>query len=172
LEIPSYAALGHRHRNLAEQEKTMKAIVQEKYGLPQDVLELQEIDKPEVKDDQVLLRIHALSIHIGDFYIMTGVPYIMRPAYGLRRPKASVPGTDVAGRVEAIGKDVTLVQPGDEVFGWCTGAFAEYASVSETALVPKPANLTFEQAAAVGTSACTALQALRDHGKVQSGQKF
>lgn len=149
----------------------MKAIVQEKYGLPHDVLGLQEIDKPTVRDDEVLVRVRAASIHIGDYYIMTGVPYILRPAYGLRRPKAPVPGTDVAGRVEEVGKDVTLLRPGDEVFGWCTGGFAEYASISEDTLVPKPANLTFEQAAAVGTSACAALQGLRDHGKVQPGEK-
>lgn len=149
----------------------MKAIVQQKYGPPVDVLELQEFDKPAVKDDEVLLRVRAASIHIGDLYIMMGVPYIMRPIYGLRGPRVSVPGTDVAGQVEAVGKDVTLWGPGDEVFGWCKGAFAEYASVSEAALVPKPANLTYVEASAIGTSACTALQGLRDPGKVESGQK-
>ena len=122
----------------------MKAIVQHKYGPPVDVLELQELDKPVVKDDEVLVRVHAASVHIGDYYVIRGVPYIMRPVFGLQSPRASVPGTDVAGEVEAVGKDVTQLRPGDEVFGWCKGAFAEYASVSEAALTTKPANLTFE----------------------------
>jgi NADPH:quinone reductase-like Zn-dependent oxidoreductase len=99
------------------------------------------------------------------------VPYITRPMIGLLRPKNSVPGEDIAGRVEAMGKKVRQLRPGDEVFGWCKGAFAEYACAGEDNLVPRPANLTFEQAAAVGVSAVTALQALRDQGKVQSGQK-
>jgi NADPH:quinone reductase-like Zn-dependent oxidoreductase len=149
----------------------MKAIVQYKYGSPDDVLELQEIDKPVVKDDEVLVRVHAASVHIGDWLLMRGVPYIMRMASGLRKPKNSVPGMDIAGKVEAVGKNVKQLQPGDEVFGWCTGAFAEYACAGEDNFVPKPANLTFEQAAAVGTSAFTALQALRDQGQVQPGQK-
>ena len=102
---------------------------------------------------------------------MTGSPFVMRMATGLRRPKNPVPGTDIAGTVEAVGKDVHGLRPGDEVFGWCTGAFAEYASASEDHFVLKPANLTFEQAAAVGVSATTALQLLRDDGHVQSGQK-
>jgi NADPH:quinone reductase-like Zn-dependent oxidoreductase len=150
----------------------MKAIVQYKYGSPDDVLELQEIDKPVVKDDEVLVRVHAASVHIGDWLLMRGVPYIMRMASGLRKPKNSVPGMDIAGKVEAVGKNVKQLQPGDEVFGWCTGAFAEYACAGEDNFVPKPANLTFEQAAAVGTSAFTALQALRDQGQVQPGQKI
>ena len=102
---------------------------------------------------------------------MTGSPFVMRMATGLRKPKNPVPGTDIAGTVEAVGKDVHELRPGDEVFGWCTGAFAEYASASEDHFVLKPANLTFEQAAAVGVSATTALQLLRDDGQVQPGQK-
>jgi NADPH:quinone reductase-like Zn-dependent oxidoreductase len=149
----------------------MKAIVQEKFGSPEDVLELREIDQPVVEDDQVLVRVQAASIHIGDWYSMRGVPYLMRPVFSLSRAKNRVPGTDIAGTVEAVGKDVTQLAPGDEVFGWCRGAFAEYVSVSEDALAPKPVNLTFEQAAAVGVSAFTALQALRDQGKVEPGQK-
>ena len=149
----------------------MKAIVQKKFGSPDDVLELQEIDKPVVKDDEVLVRVHAASIHIGDSYGMRGVPYLLRPVFSLSRAKNRVPGTDIAGTVDAVGKSVTQLRPGDEVFGWCKGAFAEYVSVSEDALALKPANLTFEQAGAVGVSAFTALQALRDHGKVQPGQR-
>jgi NADPH:quinone reductase-like Zn-dependent oxidoreductase len=102
---------------------------------------------------------------------MTGSPFVMRFATGLRKPKNPVPGTDVSGIVEAVGKDVTRHRPGDEVFGWCAGAFADYASASQDQFIPKPANLTFEQAAAVGVSATTALQLLRDNGKVQPGQK-
>jgi NADPH:quinone reductase-like Zn-dependent oxidoreductase len=149
----------------------MRAIVQDTYGSPDKVLGLQEIARPVVKDDEVLVRVHAASVHVGDWMLVTGVPYILRTASGLRKPKNRVPGTDIAGTVEAVGKDVTQLRPGDEVFGWCTGAFAEYACAGEDHFVPKPANLTFEQAAAVGVSASTALQLLRDQGKVQPGQK-
>ena len=147
----------------------MKAIVQDRYGKPEAVLGLQEIAKPAVKDGEVLVRVHAASIHVGDWLVVTGVPYIARPAYG--KPKGRVPGTDVAGTVEAVGNGVTGLRPGDEVFGWCTGAFAEYASAPADHFVAKPANLTFEQAAAVGVSASTALQLLRDQGKIKPGQK-
>jgi NADPH:quinone reductase-like Zn-dependent oxidoreductase len=147
----------------------MKAIVQDRYGKPEAVLGLQEIAKPAVKDGEVLVRVHAASIHVGDWLVVTGVPYIARPAYG--KPKGRVPGTDVAGTVEAVGNGVTALRPGDEVFGWCTGAFAEYASAPADHFVPKPANLTFQQAAAVGVSASTALQLLRDQGKIKPGQK-
>src|ERR1700682_5042297 len=149
----------------------MKAIVQDRYGEPQAVLGLQDIAKPVAKDGEVLVRVHAASVHVGDWMLVTGVPYIARPAYGLRKPKNRVPGTDVAGTVEAIGQGVTELRPGDEVFGWCTGAFAEYACAAADHFVAKPANLTFEQAAAVGVSASTALQLLRDQGKVRAGQK-
>lgn len=149
----------------------MKAIVQDSYGSPEVVLHLEEIAIPVVTDDQALVRVHAASVHVGDWILVRGVPYIARLAVGLSKPKNRVPGTDVAGTVEAVGKNVTQVRPGDEVFGWCTGAFAEYACAAQDHFVPKPANLTFEQAAAVGVSATSALQLLRDQGKVKPGQK-
>ncbi len=148
----------------------MKAIVQDRYGSA-DVLESRDIEKPQIGDGEVLVRVHAASIHVGDLVVMSGSPYLMRMATGLRRPKNRVPGTDIAGTVEAIGKDVKGLRPGDDVFGWCTSAFAEYATASEDHFVLKPANLTFEQAAAVGVSATAALQLLRDDGHTQSGQK-
>jgi NADPH:quinone reductase-like Zn-dependent oxidoreductase len=148
----------------------MKAIVQDEYGSA-EVLHARDIEKPEIGADEVLIRVHAASVHIGDWVLMTGSPFVMRFATGLRRPKNRVPGTDVAGTVVAIGKDVERLRPGDEVFGWCAGGFAEYASASEEQFLPKPARLTFEQAAAVGVSATTALQLLRDDGKVRPGQK-
>ena len=149
----------------------MKAIVQGTYGRPEAVLGIQDLAKPVVKEGEVLVRVQAASVHVGDWMLVTGVPYIARPAYGLSKPKSPVPGTDIAGTVEAVGNGVTQLRPGDEVFGWCTGAFAEYACAAEDHFVLKPANLTFEQAAAVGVSASTALQLLRDQGKVQPGQK-
>jgi NADPH:quinone reductase-like Zn-dependent oxidoreductase len=148
----------------------MQAIVQDRYGSA-EVLEAQDIDRPEIADDEVLIRVHAASIHVGDWVLMTGVPYVMRMATGLRRPKHRVPGTDVAGTVEAVGAAVRDLRRGDEVLGWCNGAFAEYAAAPEANFVKKPASLTFEQAAAVGVSATTALQLLRDDGKVRTGQK-
>src|SRR5688572_24256668 len=148
----------------------MKAITQDRYGSAA-VLEAQDIDKPEIADDEVLVRVHAASVHIGDWVLMTGVPYVMRLGTGLSRPKHRVPGTDIAGTVEAVGANVKGLRPGDEVFGWCAGAFAEYASAPEGQFIKKPTNLTFEQAAAVGVSATTALQLLRDDGKVSPGQK-
>ncbi len=148
----------------------MQAIVMDTYGST-EVLQLRNIDKPEIGADEVLVRVHAASIHVGDWILMTGSPLVMRLATGLRRPRNSVLGTDVAGTVEAVGSDVTGLRPGDEVFGWCSGAFAEYASATEDHFVKKPANLTFEEAAAIGVSASTALQLLRDDGKVRRGQK-
>ena len=148
----------------------MKAIVQSTYGSPDDVLVLQDIDEPAVGDGDVLVRVHAASVHLGDWVLMTGVPRIMRLGTGLRAPKHRVPGTDIAGTVEAIGKDVTKLHVGDEVFGYCADGFAEYASAPEDHFVRKPAGLSFEQAAAVGVSATTALQLLRDQGKVKEGQ--
>ena len=149
---------------------TMKAIVQDKYGSP-DVLELQDIDKPEVKDDEVLVRVRAASAKINYWDLPAGVRYILRLiAVGLRKPRNTVPGLDLAGQVEAVGKNVKRFQPSDEVFGWCTGAFAEYVSVSEYALALKPVNITFEQAAVVPVSAITALHGLRDKGQLQPGQ--
>jgi NADPH:quinone reductase-like Zn-dependent oxidoreductase len=148
----------------------MKAIVQDKYGSP-DVLQLKDIDKPLVNDDEVLVRVHAAAVNIGDWHLLRGVPYVMRTVVGLRRPKREIPGTDVAGRVESVGGGVKQLRPGDEVFGWCEGAFAEYACAPENNYLPKPANITFEQAAAVGDSAFTALNAVRNQGKVQPGHE-
>jgi len=149
----------------------MKAIVQDTYGST-DVLELRDIDKPEIADDEVLVRVHAAGVDRGVWHQMAGLPYPIRLAgYGLRTPKTKTPGMDVAGVVEAVGKDVTRFQPGDEVFGIAKGSFAEYARAPEKKLAPKPANLTFEQAAAVSISGSTALQAVRDHGRVKPGQK-
>ena len=147
----------------------MKAIVQDKYGSP-DVLRLEDIDTPVVNAGEVLVRAHAAAVNIGDWHLL-GVPYIMRLAVGLSKPKREIPGTDVAGRVEAVGGDVKQLRPGDEVFGWCKGAFAEYACAPENNLLPKPANLTLEQSALVGDSAFTALNAVRDQGKVQPGHE-
>jgi NADPH:quinone reductase-like Zn-dependent oxidoreductase len=148
----------------------MKAIVQDKYGSI-DVLEVRDVDKPKIENGDVLMRVLAASAHMGDWHFMTGLPYLFRIAgSGLRAPKTRVRGTDVAGRVEAVGKDVTQFLPGDEVFGTCAGSFAEYATARKDKLAAKPANLTFEQAATVPTSGCAALQALRV-GKVQPGQK-
>lgn len=148
----------------------MKAIVQREYGSP-DVFELKEIDKPVVKGDDVLVRVHAAALHAGDYFVMRGVPYLVRMVAGWPKPKNYVPGFDVAGHVEAVGKNVTRLQPGDEVFGACNGGCAEYACAAEGMFVLKPANLTFEQAGAVPTSALAALHGLRDAGKVQPGQK-
>jgi NADPH:quinone reductase-like Zn-dependent oxidoreductase len=154
-------------------ENTMKAIVQDTYGSP-DVLQLRDIDKPEIGDDEVLVRVHAAGVDRGVWHIMTGLPYFLRliiPELGLRAPKTPVRGSDVAGVVAAVGKGVTRFRPGDEVFGIGMGSYAEYTSVPENKLAPKPANLTFEQAAVVPISGLTALQAVRDSGKVQPGEK-
>jgi NADPH:quinone reductase-like Zn-dependent oxidoreductase len=147
----------------------MKAIVQDTYG-PADVLELRDIDKPKIGDNQVLVRVHAAGVDRGVLHLMTGTPYLIR-IVGLRAPKNPVRGREVAGRVEAVGKDVTRFRPGDEVMGIGEGTFAEYAAAREDKLARKPANLTFEQAAAVPVSASTAIQAIRDHGHLQAGQK-
>lgn len=148
----------------------MKAVVQNGYGSA-DVLELKEIDKPVVKDDGVLVCVHAAALHAGDYFTMRGIPYAARFAAGWPKPKDYVPGLDVAGHVVAVGKSETRFRPGDQVFGACNGACAEYACVKEEHLVPKPATLTFEQAAAVPTSALAALHGLRDAGRVKPGQK-
>jgi NADPH:quinone reductase-like Zn-dependent oxidoreductase len=149
----------------------MKAIVQETYGST-DVLELRDIEVPPVADDQVLVRVRAAGVDRGVWHLMSGLPYPIRLAgYGVRAPKHPVPGMDLAGVVEAVGKDVTRFAPGDEVFGIGTGTYAEYAIAPEGKLAAKPANLTFEQAAAIAISGLTALQALRDVAKVQAGQK-
>jgi NADPH:quinone reductase-like Zn-dependent oxidoreductase len=147
----------------------MKAIVHHRYHVP-DGLELRDVDKPALADDGVLVRVRASSVNPADWYAATGRPYVVRPTMGLR-PKHTVPGIDFAGTVEAVGGAVTGLRPGDAVFGGVSsGAFAEYVCVRE-AVAPKPANLTFEQAAAVPTAALTALQGLRDHGRIQPGQQ-
>ncbi|MEO5884558.1 MAG: NAD(P)-dependent alcohol dehydrogenase [Candidatus Limnocylindrales bacterium] len=148
----------------------MKAMVQDTYGSA-EVLELRDIDKPEIGDNEVLLRVRAAGVNPADWAIMSGLPYIARPVYGLRKPKVSVRGTDVAGTVEAVGTGVTRFQVSDEVYGSSKGSYAEYAAAAEHELAPKPANLTFEQAAAVPMAGLVALQALRDHGRVNAGQK-
>ncbi len=149
----------------------MKAIVQDEYG-PPDVLKLGDIEKPEIGDGEVLVRVHAAGLDRGVWHLMTGLPYLVRLfGYGLRAPKNPVPGMDVAGIVEAVGENVARFQPGDEVFGVGEGAFAEYARAREDKLAPKPANLTYEQAAALAISGLTALQGLRDHGRVEPGQE-
>jgi NADPH:quinone reductase-like Zn-dependent oxidoreductase len=146
----------------------MKAMVQDTYGYA-EVLELRDIDKPTIGDDEVLVRVRAAGVNPADWAVMSGLPYIARPVYGMRKPKNPVRGTDVAGQVEAVGASVTRFRPGDEVFGWSVGAYAEYA-VSDGTLALKPANLTFEQASSVPMAGLVALQALRDHGNVQAGQ--
>jgi NADPH:quinone reductase-like Zn-dependent oxidoreductase len=149
----------------------MKAIVQHEYGTA-DVLKVGEIDKPDVADTEVLVEVEAAGTHIGDWLVMNGLPYLIRAiGYGFTRPKNAVLGTEVAGRVASVGKDAQRFQSGDEVFGWCTGSFAEFVAVPEDALAPKPANVSFEQAGAVPISGFTALQAVRDKGEVQPGQK-
>jgi NADPH:quinone reductase-like Zn-dependent oxidoreductase len=149
----------------------MKALVYERYG-PPDVLELREVDKPVVGDDEVLVRVHATSVNPVDWHTMTGTPYLVRLESGLRKPKREVLGVDFAGTVEAVGRNVQRFQPGDEVFGARDGAFAEYVCVREDrAVALKPANVTFEQAAAVPVAALSALQGLRDKGQIQQGQK-
>ena len=154
----------------------MKAIVQERYGSP-DELVLREVAEPAVGDDEVLVRVRATSVHADIWHAVRGVPYVLR--LGRRKPKEPIPGTDLTGIVEAVGRDVTRFQPGDEVVGqplganlWRNGAtFAELAAVAETALEPKPTNITFEQAAAVLTSGPIAVQAIRDEGRVEPGQR-
>ena len=148
----------------------MKAIVQDAYGSP-NILKLADINKPEPGDNEVLVRVHAAGVDRGVWHLMTGLPYLTRLAFGLRAPKTPVPGMDLAGVVEAVGKDASRFAPGDEVFGVGKGTFAEYALAREDKLAPKPANLTFEQAAALAISGLTALQGLRDHGQIEPGQE-
>ena len=149
----------------------MKAMVRYAYG-PPDVLELRDIDIPEIADDEVLVQVHAAGVGRDVWHVMTGLPYPIRLAgYGFRAPKNPVIGSDVAGVVEEVGKKVTRFQPGDEVFGIGKGSYAEYVCAGEDKLAPKPTNLTFEQAAVLATMGSTALQALRDQGKVRQGQE-
>jgi NADPH:quinone reductase-like Zn-dependent oxidoreductase len=155
---------------IARGKDTMKAIVQEVYGSP-DVLELKDIEKPPIKDNEVLLRVRAAAVNPPDWAGVTGVPYIVRAAFGLRKPRIGVRGSDVAGTVETVGRSVTRLHGGDEVFGAGVGTFAECAAAAADDLVPKPGNVTFEQAAAVPMAGLTALQALRDGGHLRPGQK-
>jgi NADPH:quinone reductase-like Zn-dependent oxidoreductase len=154
-----------------DQKIKMRAIVHDEYGSA-DGLELRDLDRPEVGDGEVLVRVHAAGVDRGVWHVMRGLPYPIRLAgYGLRAPKTPVLGADVAGVVEVAGTGVTKFKPGDEVFGIATGSYAEYAIAREDKLAPKPSNLTFEQSAVVAISGLTALQGVRDHGKVQPGQK-
>jgi NADPH:quinone reductase-like Zn-dependent oxidoreductase len=149
----------------------MKAIIQDRYGST-DVLQLREVATPVAGRDEVLLRVQAAGVDQGVWHLMAGLPYMIRiMGYGLRRPRTRILGMDVAGRVDVVGANVTDFQPGDEVFGTCQGSFAEYACARRDKLGLRPANLTPEQAAAVPISGCTALQGLRDKGKVRAGQR-
>jgi NADPH:quinone reductase-like Zn-dependent oxidoreductase len=154
-----------------KEENAMKAMIRDAYG-PPDVLELREIDIPEIADDEVLVRVHAAGVGRDVLHVMTGLPYPIRLAgYGFRAPKNPVIGSDVAGVVDAVGKNVRRFLPRDEVFGIGKGSYAEYVSAREDKLAHKPVNLTFEQAAVIAIMGSTALQALRDHGKVRPGQE-
>lgn len=149
----------------------MKAIFRTTYGSA-DVLELKDIDKPVPKDNGLLIRVSAASVNPIDWHILRGDPFLLRlMGYGLLKPKHQTLGTDMAGRIEAVGKNVTSFKAGDEVYGSGIGGFAEYACIRDDKAAAKPANLTFEQAAAVPVAALTALQALRDHGRLQEGQQ-
>ena len=153
----------------------MRAIVQRGYGAPDDVLRLGEIEQPAIHEDDVLVAVRAAALNPVDWHYVRGLPYVMRllgPAgFGLRGPRTAVRGIDLAGRVEAVGSNVTRFRPGDEVFAAAAGAFADYACVPERLLVAKPANLTMEQAASVPLAALTALQGLREVGRLQAGQR-
>jgi NADPH:quinone reductase-like Zn-dependent oxidoreductase len=148
----------------------MKAAVQERYLPPAD-LRLAEIGKPVMGDGDVMLQVRAAGVNPLDWHYVRGTPFVARMAMGMSKPKVTIRGVDVAGRVEAVGKNVTNLRPGDDVFGWCDGAFAEYASGPEDHFLTKPQNMTYEEAAAVPVAAVTALQGLRDVGKLQSGQR-
>jgi NADPH:quinone reductase-like Zn-dependent oxidoreductase len=158
-------------RTATDDKATMKAIVQDRYG-GLDTLEYKDIDRPAPRDDEVLVRVHAAGLDRGVWHVMAGLPYLIRfVGFGVRKPRVRVRGMDVAGRVEAVGRDVTRFQVGDEVFGWADGSYAEYVSAPEGNLATKPANLSFEQAAIVPISGFAALQAVRDLGRLQAGQK-
>jgi NADPH:quinone reductase-like Zn-dependent oxidoreductase len=152
----------------------MKAIVYTQYGAP-DVLQLTEVAKPTLEDDEVLVKVYAASVNAADLHLLRADPFPIRFMSGLLKPKNTILGADIAGRVEAVGKNVTAFQPGDEVFGDISatgfGGFAEYVCTREDALALKPANITFEQAAAAGMAAVTALQGLRTQGKIRTGQR-
>jgi NADPH:quinone reductase-like Zn-dependent oxidoreductase len=149
----------------------MRALIQVGFRAPGEVLRLAEVDPPPMSADEVLVRVRAASIHIGDVYGMRGLPKVMRPMFRSIRPKNGVAGTDMAGVVEAVGREVSNLQPGDEVFGTCNGAIAEYVLAQSDAVELRPDSVTLDHAAAIAVSAHTALQALRDHGKLHAGRK-
>ncbi len=152
------------------QQEEMTAVVQDRYGSP-DVLRVARIPRPTVAADEVLVRVRAAGVDRGTWHLMTGLPYPLRLAgFGVRRPKQPVLGMDVAGTVEAVGRDVTRFRPGDEVFGIGRGTFAQYATVREAKLAPKPGRLSFEEAAVLGVSGVTALEAVHDKARVQARQ--
>ena len=163
-----------QNREADTAEETMRAIVQDRYGdSPEEVLRLDRIAKPTIGHDEVLIRVRAAGVDRGTWHLMAGRPYLMRIlGFGLRGPKGRVPGLDVAGTVEAVGTNVAGFEPGDEVFGTAKGSFAEYAVAKADRVTAMPANLTFEQAAAVPVSATTALQAVRDNARVQAGERI
>jgi NADPH:quinone reductase-like Zn-dependent oxidoreductase len=157
--------------NAPAHHMTMKAIVRERYG-PPDVLQLKDVERPVIDDDSMLVRVRAASVNAYDWHMMRGSPSLIRMVAGLRKPKSRAMGMDVAGQVEAVGKNVTQFRPGDEVFGSRAGSLAEYVRATATSLlVPKPAGLTFEQAAAIPMAGTTALQGLRDKGQIKPGQR-
>lgn len=147
----------------------MKAIVQDGYG-GSDVLAVRDVAKPDVGDDEVLVRVAAAGVDRGALHFLTGRPYLMRLGTGLRAPKVVVPGVNFAGRVESVGRNVTRFRPGDEVYGAARGSYAEYVAAPASKVAPKPSTLTFEQAAVLPYASFAALQALRDHGRVQPGE--
>ncbi|MGD0367235.1 MAG: NAD(P)-dependent alcohol dehydrogenase [Acidobacteriaceae bacterium] len=149
----------------------MQAIVYRRYGSP-DVLRCEEIEKPKPRDNEVLIKVRAASVNPLDWHFMRGTPYLLRIGIGLRTPRSPQLGVDVAGQVEEVGSNVTRFKPGDDVFGACRGAFAEYARAPESKLVAKPSSVTFEQGASVVIAGLSALQALRDKGRLQHGQKI
>jgi NADPH:quinone reductase-like Zn-dependent oxidoreductase len=168
-----HSAIATETKSQEPTHATMRAVVQDKYGVePADVLRLEQIDRPQIGEDDVLVSVHAASVHIGDWHVMTGLPYLLRVVgFGFRAPKVRVRGMDVAGTVETVGTNVSKFRAGDEVYGTCNGSFAEYVSTPQDTLAPKPGNLTFEEAATIPTSAVAALQALRDAGRLQGGQQ-
>ena len=150
----------------------MRAAVRDRFGAPSEVVEVREVEKPVPTEDEVLVRVLAASLNFGDWYAVEGRPWVGRPSMGLRTPKSERLGTDYAGVVESVGANVTDFRPGDEVFGGRSGALAEYvAARADRSIVLKPANVSFEEAAAVPVAALTALQGLRDHGQVGLGKK-
>jgi NADPH:quinone reductase-like Zn-dependent oxidoreductase len=162
---------GSQKGNSGQRDIHMKAAVYTRYGSP-DVLQIRDVEKPVPKDNEVLIKVRAASVNPLDWHLMRGMPYFVRIVAGLRKPKNPRPGVDVAGQVEAVGRNVTQFKPGDEVFGTCRGALAEYACTSERSLVMKPDNVTFEQAASAPIAAFTALQGLRDKGQIRPGQNI